>query len=139
MSSYDGGGFEEWVRDSVFHTVPENYIQRVMQLLAPWRETIDEKCDDFDEETQSWRDYRNSLWEYIPKHINDEVDAILEGKSKWCTFPMDVPMTPYARKPQTVTVSGEDWEIRVAVSAGTTPKGLAATIEAHLRMRGLPI
>lgn len=78
MASYYGGGFEEWVRDSLLGDVPEDKIQRILRLLAPYKTVINERLDlDFDPEEHSWRDYRNSLWELIPDSFQMAVDAIL--------------------------------------------------------------
>lgn len=81
MTSYDGGGFEEWVRDSLYGNVTDEKVRQVTQLLEPFREAIDDRLDnDFNSEEQSWRDYRNALWDHIPEDVQREVDAILEGR-----------------------------------------------------------
>ena len=81
MASYDGGGFEEWVRDSLYGIISDEKVRKVIQLLEPFRETIDDRLDnDFNSEEQSWRDYRNALWEHIPEDVQQEVDVILESR-----------------------------------------------------------
>ena len=80
MSSYDGGGFEEWVRDSVYGNVSEEQIQKIIAVLEPIRNYITDKCDnDYDEDTMSWREYRNSLWHTVPDELEAQVDAILHA------------------------------------------------------------
>ena len=78
MSSYDGGGFDEWVEDSLFPPTPEDKLQEIKLLLEPYREMIDNKLsDDFEPDTMSWRTYRNSLWSCIPEGINQRIAEIL--------------------------------------------------------------
>jgi hypothetical protein len=82
MSSYDGGGFEEWVRDSIYGDVTEEQICAVIAVLEPVRAIIGQRCDDFDEDMQSWRDYRNSLWQLVPKDLDDRVTEILRPRKE---------------------------------------------------------
>ena len=77
MSSYDGGGFDEWVEDSLFCSITPDQLGRIKALLEPYCESIDIKLvEDFEPDTMSWRTYRNDLWLYIPKNINDKIDEI---------------------------------------------------------------
>lgn len=77
MSSYDGGGFDEWVRDSLFGEVSEEKAQQVKKLLEPYREYVENSLDSFEPEEHSWRDYRNSLWYNIPDDVNKAIEVIL--------------------------------------------------------------
>ena len=78
MSSYDGGGFDEWVEDSFFSPTTKEQVDRIKLLLEPYREMIDNKLDsDFEPDTMSWRTYRNSLWSCIPTEVNQKIDNIV--------------------------------------------------------------
>jgi hypothetical protein len=77
VSSYDGGDFDEWVRDSLFGDVSEEKVQLVMKLLEPHRESIEGSLEGFEPEEHSWRAYRNSLWDMIPDDVNKAVEVIL--------------------------------------------------------------
>lgn len=78
MSSYEGGGFDEWVRDSFFCTLSQRQLDQIKAILEPYREMIDNKLDhDFEPETMSWRAYRNSLWSCIPDGVNQRIDEIV--------------------------------------------------------------
>jgi len=81
MSSYDGGGFDEWVADSFFSPTTQEQRDQIKALLEPYREMIDNKLDrDFEPETMSWRTYRNSLWSCIPDGVNQKIDEVLRQK-----------------------------------------------------------
>jgi len=77
VSSYDGGGFDEWVRDSLLGEIPEEKIQLVLKILGPYRESIENSLEGFESEEHSWRDFRNSLWYQIPDEVQKAVDVIL--------------------------------------------------------------
>jgi hypothetical protein len=78
MSSYYGGGFDEWVEDSFFCPITPDQLSRIKALLESYRESIDNKLSvDFEPDTMSWRTYRNDLWLYIPKDLNDKIDEIV--------------------------------------------------------------
>lgn len=76
MASYDGGGFAEWLRDSLFDPTPDQ-LERITKLLEPHREMIETSLSQYEPEEHSWRDYRNALWEHIPEECNREMDRIL--------------------------------------------------------------
>lgn len=85
MSSYDGGGFDEWLEDSLHYTAETSEILKsrtasVGALLAPYRETIESGIDEYCADTMSWRDYRNGLWYRIDKRVNDLVGPIMRGE-----------------------------------------------------------
>jgi len=81
MSSYDGGGFDEWVEDSFFSPTTQEQLEQIKALIEPYREMIDNKLDhDFEPETMSWRTYRNSLWSCIPEGVNQKISGILQQK-----------------------------------------------------------
>lgn len=83
MSSYDGGGFDEWVGDSFFSPTTQEQFEQIKELLEPYREMIDDKLvSDFEPETMSWRTYRNSLWMCIPDEVNQKIAEILRGPQK---------------------------------------------------------
>ena len=61
----------------------------VMVVLEPYRERVDYLMDDFDEETQSWRDYCACIWGYgrkagpsmegaIPYDVQERVAELLK-------------------------------------------------------------
>lgn len=79
MSSCDGYTLESWIVSSFFG----NKIQALQLLLVVklfdqngWRESVENAIDDFDEETQSWRDYRNSMWYTYEKETDKPIEVI---------------------------------------------------------------
>lgn len=69
----------------------------VMALLEPYREVVDGRMDDFDDDTQSWRDYSGCIWGWrrpddegaIPFAVQDAVGELLKRPA-----PSPVPLAP---------------------------------------------
>jgi hypothetical protein len=49
---------------------------RVVALLEPYRDTLEYLADDFDEESQSWRDCRSAIWDTVPEDIRRRVREV---------------------------------------------------------------
>lgn len=74
MSSIPGHTLEDFVEDCLLHPTPRE-VARIVALLEPRREEIENALWDYDEETMSWRDYRNSLAEtYLADDVDDAAD-----------------------------------------------------------------
>lgn len=61
---------EDFVRD--FYAGPELTDEQVALILKTWepfRESVEITLDMFEEEEQSWRDYRNSHFDYLPNPL----------------------------------------------------------------------
>ncbi len=52
---------------------------RVVALLEPYRESVEYVAGDFDEETQSWRDYRGAVWSTVPEEVMQRVSELMRG------------------------------------------------------------
>jgi hypothetical protein len=74
MSSCEGHTLESWVIDS-FGNVSYVIMMATVRLLESNRESIENMIGDFDEDNQSWRDYRNSLWNYY-EDLNPTIDKL---------------------------------------------------------------
>jgi len=76
MSSCDGWTLEYFVEDS-FMNITSNQEERIVNLLEPEREWVEYRLlDDFDEETMSWRGYRNGMWCALEKYDN-QIEKII--------------------------------------------------------------
>lgn len=80
MSSIPGRTLEAFVEDVLMFPTPED-VERVVALLETRRKQIESALDRFDEESQSWRDYRNSLWENVVEqsHTIVQIDDALDN------------------------------------------------------------
>jgi len=96
MSSYPGGDLEDLVWDmygNYVGSLPESFPVRILhdeiqrRLVAffePHREDLERRASWYNEDEQSWRNYRDfCLWEDIPK----PPDSLFEGfkfiKGQW--------------------------------------------------------
>lgn len=75
MSSYDGGGFDEWVQDS-FRGLTSEQETALKAVLEPFREMVDNMLESFEPDEMSWRTFRNDIYDLLPQETQDEVDAI---------------------------------------------------------------
>ena len=66
MSSLPGYTLEAFIGDAFFRITKEQEA-KLVEFYESEREYIESKMLDFDEETQSWRDYRNSMFECLPE------------------------------------------------------------------------
>jgi len=79
MSSRDGFDLEYFVEDS-FRNITKEQEEAIVELLEPERESIEYFIlYDFDEETMSWRDYRNGMW-YNLEQYEDRINNILKDE-----------------------------------------------------------
>jgi len=70
MSSCDGSTLEFFVEDS-FRGITTEQELKIIELLEPEREWIEYRIlEDFDEETMSWRGYRNGMWDSLERYDN---------------------------------------------------------------------
>lgn len=82
MSSRDGLDMESWINDSFFwDRCPPQSFEKIVAILEPCRVDLEYQIADFDEDTQSWRDYRNAMWDCIPKQISVQIDNIIQNPS----------------------------------------------------------
>jgi len=85
MASFDGTPtLEYWLDETVSRPPlgPEE-MAKLVEILEPCRESIEEALrgyDEQDEETrQSWRDFRNSLWDHVPEDLDAQVTSLLDA------------------------------------------------------------
>ncbi len=78
MSSCDAFTLEFFVEDSFFGSVTEEQLKKIVYLLEPEREWIEDRMiSDYNEEEHSWRSYRNSMWYSIDMDYEKRIDAII--------------------------------------------------------------
>lgn len=81
MSSYDGGGFEEWLEDSFMGTIPEETWMEIRSLMEPHREDIENALEGYESDACSWRDFRNRLWDRYEAE-SAKISAMLRAPKK---------------------------------------------------------
>jgi len=82
MSSCDEYTLEFFVQDSFFNNPSDERLSKVVKLLEPEREWIEDRMsDDYDEEEHSWRSYRNSMW-YSLEEYDKRINTIMGVKEK---------------------------------------------------------
>jgi len=78
MSSCDAYTLEFFVEDSFFGNVTEEQLAKVVKLLEPEREWVEERMiSDYNEDEYSWRDYRNSMWYSLDMDYEKRLVAII--------------------------------------------------------------
>jgi len=78
MSSCDAFTLEFFVEDSFFGNVTKEQLAKVVRLLEPEREWIEDRMiDDYNEEEHSWREYRNNMWYTIDMDYEKRIGAIM--------------------------------------------------------------
>ena len=50
-------------------TLTEEQFKEVMELFEPYRDIVEDRLEDFDEETQSWRSFAGYSFEFIPDEV----------------------------------------------------------------------
>ncbi len=76
MSSMDEATLEYFLKDSFRQYRTEAEEKFAVTICEKYREAIENAMDNFDEENQSWRTYRNSLWgSTIPDSIGDVISC----------------------------------------------------------------
>lgn len=75
MSSIPGYTLEKyvgWLLNLVLdESSGERDLQRLTAPFEPWRELVESRLLDFDEERHSWRGYAGSAFEFIPDEVTD--------------------------------------------------------------------
>lgn len=66
----------------------------VVSMYEPYRETIEELLNDFDEETQSWRGYAEVVDMCVPEEVSNVVKSILSSTSSKGVEVEDTPQVP---------------------------------------------
>jgi hypothetical protein len=80
MSSCDEYTLEFFVRDSFFGPITDDQLDKIVRLLEPERDRIEENMiSDFDEDCMSWRSYRNSMWDTIDPSYEKRIDVIMRS------------------------------------------------------------
>lgn len=79
MSSYDGGGFDEWLEDSFQAGIDPEKWRAIKAIMDPHRESIAIALEGFEPDEMSWRTFRNNLW-YGREEEMRKIDAILRGE-----------------------------------------------------------
>ena len=69
---------EFFVEDSSIN-ITKQQEAKIVQLLEPHRESIEIGMENFDEETMSWRGYRNNMW-FLYEGYMDEIGNITNTK-----------------------------------------------------------
>ena len=54
-------------------------VSVVLSLLEPYREPVEHIANEYDESTQSWRDYRRAVWSPVPDSVFDEIEVLLNS------------------------------------------------------------
>lgn len=49
--------------------IAQSDFKKVIRLFEPWRVQIEDKLLDFNEDTQSWRDYACYAFDFVPNHL----------------------------------------------------------------------
>lgn len=79
MSSCDEASIDFWIQDSVYNFhLSQDQIDHIKDLLGGGLcQTIENAVMEYDEFSQSWRDYRNTLWIYVPDSTDTAIDVYL--------------------------------------------------------------
>jgi len=77
-SSPDDLSLEGLIADNWDETV----VAVALPLLEPYRESVEDIASDYDEEMQSWRDYRRAVWSPVPDDVFDKIDELLDNRAK---------------------------------------------------------
>lgn len=65
MASMDEATLEFFVLDSLLFDFSKEDLKRLVKVLEPIREEVENMMNDYDEEEHSWRDYRYGIWSNI--------------------------------------------------------------------------
>ncbi len=80
MSSMCGTSLEFFVEDSFIRITKDQEV-KIIELLEPSRESIEYSMMDFDEDSQSWREYRNNMWSWLDEY-DKKIDSIINLKQE---------------------------------------------------------
>jgi len=67
MSSLPGYTLEEAIEDN-FEMSSQAWADVLLEFYEPYREQIERFLENFEEETQSWRAQRATMWEFVPEY-----------------------------------------------------------------------
>ena len=71
MSYCPGTTLEALVEDNFYYDSEEE-LKKIIKFYEPYRELLEGRADNFDEDTMSWRDFNFSLWDAIPDYEKDK-------------------------------------------------------------------
>lgn len=57
--------------------VSQKTFRSIVSLFEEYRETVEHRLIDFDDENQSWRDYAGSAFEFIPDELFEQANKII--------------------------------------------------------------
>lgn len=57
----------------------DRYVSIVLPFVEEYRESIENIASDFDEESQSWRDYRRAVWSPVPDSVFDAIEEAIDA------------------------------------------------------------
>jgi hypothetical protein len=77
MSSIPGYTLEDFLEDELYGAIPS---VEMVALCEPYRESVEYALDDFDQETQSWRDYSSGVADHIPEKVWFKIEELWVGK-----------------------------------------------------------
>jgi hypothetical protein len=81
MSECPGYTLEDWLEDALMGVPKDSEdFRQIVAILEPARGDIERYLDDYDEEEHGWRDYRDGLWNCVPKDLTLKVDEILDAE-----------------------------------------------------------
>jgi hypothetical protein len=124
---------EGFIEDSFFlDRLPPGSRERLVRYYEPFRDRIEYAMQEsFDPETMSWRDWRNSYWDYLPpapleelKMADDEIRALERAAA---TDPAAL------TRPSQASGSGV---ARVSSGSGFSSRSLGSTSTARSRDTG---
>ncbi len=77
MASMDGPcTLEYWLSESVYNAnLTSSRIAELAAILEPVRADIEAGLERYEPDEQSWHDYRDALWAWVPKDLEDQVSA----------------------------------------------------------------
>lgn len=70
----NGDTLEYWLTDSLYGIeMTEEQIAKLVSILNPLREQIEEAMKLYDPKIDNWKHFRNALWTAIPRNIDNRV------------------------------------------------------------------
>lgn len=56
-----------------------DHFAKLVAIYEPYREMVEDRLSDFDEKTQSWRDYAGHGFQFLPASLWDHGSKIIAG------------------------------------------------------------
>lgn len=57
----------------------DGVVHVALPFLEPYRESIEDIARDYDENTQSWRDYRSAVWSPVPEDVFEKIEEVIDS------------------------------------------------------------